>query len=75
MKTVLNLSNDDSYQFDDNVEDAHAVCQCYCVNNNLSSWFFSMVHNGMSYIDTLPLSIGDKSIACGDYTIIKELRS
>ena len=66
--TVVNLSTNDEHVYDDKVEKVVAVCQSYCLENNLSSWFFAMLHNNLRFIDSLPLVMGDKSIACGDWT-------
>ena len=71
MKTVINLSGNDEYSYDDNVSDMVAVCQTYCINNNLTSWFYSMLNNELRFIDSLPVTVGKKSIACGDYCILK----
>ncbi len=71
MKTVINLSNLTEYTYMNNVDDVVAVCQSYCIENNLSSWFFSMIHNKLRFIDSLPLVIGEKTISCGDYCIVK----
>ena len=67
---VYNLATDQIHTYDDNVEKVVAVCQSYCLENNLSSWFFAMLHNNLRFIDSLPLVMGDKSIACGDWTVI-----
>jgi len=65
--TVVNLSTNEEHVYDDNVKKVIAVCQSYCLENNLSSWFFAAMHNNLRFIDALPLVIGDESIACGDW--------
>ncbi len=74
MKTVINLSNATEYHYDDSVDDTVAVCQSYCVENNLSSWFFAMLHNELRFIDSLPLVLGSNTIACGDYCIKRSIK-
>lgn len=72
MKTVLNLNGNDEYSYDDNVSDMLAVCQTYCINNKLHSWFNQRIGFSDNYfIDALPVTVGKKSIACGDYAILK----
>ena len=67
---VTNLSTLEEHTYSD-MDPLQAVCTSYCLDNNLSSWFFSMVHNKMRYIDTLPLCIGNKTISCGNWCIVK----
>ena len=69
--TVINLSTNEKHTYDDNVSKIQAVCTSYCTSEALSSWFFSLLHNGMDYTETLPICNGSKSIACGDWTAIK----
>lgn len=73
MKTVINLAGNDEYSYVDDVTDVVAVCQTYCINNGLSTWFYSRTGFSENYfIDALPVLIGKESIACGNYSIIKE---
>jgi len=69
--TVINLSTNEEHTYDDNVSKIQAVCTSYCTSESLASWFFSLLHNGMDYTETLPISNGSKSISCGDWTAIK----
>ena len=71
MKKVMNLSSNEEFSFDDSVSDLTAVCECYCLANNLGSWFFAFLNNGMNFTESLPIVEGDKTLACGDYCIIK----
>lgn len=71
MKTVINLSSNESWAYEDSNSDLFAVCNTYCLNNNLYSWFYAIVSNKMDYTESLPIKIGDKTIACGDYCIVK----
>ena len=71
MKTVINLSNNQEWHYANNVSDLFIVCNTYCLNNNLQSWFLSLVQNKMDYTETLPITIGNQTIACGDYCIVK----
>lgn len=71
MKTVINLSTNRRHSYGDNVSDLVAVCQSYCINNNLSSWFYSFVHNKMDFTESLPITVGKQTLACGDWVILK----
>ena len=71
MKTVINLSKNHEWSYSAQVSDLFAVCNTYCLNNNLQSWFYSMVQNKMNYTETLPITVGKQTIACGDYCIVK----
>ena len=69
--TIANLSTDEEHTYGDDVSKLQAVCTSYCTTNNLASWFFSLLHNGIDYKSKLPIYEGDKSIACGDWVAIK----
>lgn len=71
MKTVLNLNNNHEWNYDNTVSDLFAVCNTYCLNNNLQSWFLSLVQNKMNYTESLPITNGKQTLACGDYCIVK----
>jgi len=64
---VYNLATSEEYIFDDSVNKTQAVCTSYCIENGLSSWFFAILSNKMRYIDSLPLTQGGTTIACGDW--------
>ncbi len=73
MKKVINLNNGNEFFYMDHIEDMHCVAQAYCSQNNLLSWFNAMVeqkiHNALK---SLPIVEGEKTIACGDFCIVKE---
>ena len=75
MKKVINLSNDTEIYYANRVPDLYAVCASYCYDNNLTSWWNALVTNNMVHtnaISSLPIFEGEKTIACGDFTIIKQ---
>ena len=69
--TVVNLATNEEHTYGDNVSKLQAVCTSYCTNEDLASWFFSLLHNGMDYTETLPIYNGSRSISCGDWTTLK----
>jgi hypothetical protein len=74
MKKVINLYDETEYHYADRVSDLRCVCTSYCINNNLSRWWFALIDNDMdttNAISSLPIVDGDKTLACGDYTILK----
>ena len=74
MKVVINLSDNTEYHYSNRVPDLYCICASYCYNNNLTSWWNSLVDNNMVHtnaISSLPIINGDKTLSCGDYTIIK----
>ena len=74
MKKVMNLSNDTELHYANRVPDLYAVCASYCYANNLTSWWNELVQNNMVHtnaISSLPIIEGNKTLACGDFTIIK----
>jgi hypothetical protein len=72
MKKVTNLAEKNhTHQYGDNVSDLVAVCQSYCTTNNLSSWFYGRLHSGMDFTEKLPIVEGEKTLACGDWCIVK----
>ena len=70
-KTVINLATGAEYIYSENVSDLFSVCNAYCLNNKKLSWFLSQVQDRKDYTNTLPITIGNQTIACGDYCIIK----
>ena len=72
MIKVVNLATEETHDYSSNMDPRLAVCESYCLANNLGSWFFSMVHNKMPFIDSLPLTVGTQTIACGDWTTLKD---
>jgi hypothetical protein len=71
MKKVINLSTNQEHNYGDNVSDLVAVCQSYCTTNNLSSWFFALLHNKINFTQSLPIANGKQTLACGEWCIIK----
>ena len=70
MKKVANLSNNHTWNYTNDVSDLFAVCCTYCLNNNLSSWFYSKVKDDGDYASYLPVIKGGQTLACGDYCIV-----
>ena len=64
---VYNLATSEEHTFQDCVNKTQAVCTSYCIESGLSSWFFSMLNNKIRYVDSLPLTKGRNTIACGDW--------
>ena len=64
---VYNLATNEEYMYEDCVTKTQAVCTSYCIENGLSGWFFSILNNKIRYVDSLPLTKGRNTIACGDW--------
>ena len=71
MKKVINLSTAAEYGYSESISDLFAVCNTYCLNHGLQSWFLSLVQNRADYRKSLPVTVGAQTIACGDYCIVK----
>jgi hypothetical protein len=74
MKKVINLSNNHEHNYGDNVSDLVAVCQSYCSDHEdryLIEWFFALLHNKMDFTDTLPITVAEQTLACGDWCIVR----
>ena len=71
MKQVIDLYTDDELIYDDSVSDLVAVCQSYCINNNLGNWFYDLLHNNINFTESLPIIETEKTIACGDWCVVK----
>lgn len=69
--TVVNLATNEEHTYGDNVSKLQSVCTSYCTNEDLASWFFSLLYNGMDYTETLPITEGSRSISCGDWAVLK----
>jgi len=72
MINVHDLSSDTITSFDDKTVPEYAVRYCQAQKLNLFSWF---IHNSMSknYSDIesrLPVTYGQKSVACGDFACL-----
>jgi len=71
MKKVISLASNEEWNYSTCVSDLFAVCNTYCLNNNLGSWFLSKVYEKADYTKELPVTVGNQTIACGDYCIAK----
>ena len=69
MTTATNLLTGAQHQFDNATTALWAVCYGYCEENNLmSALCASAQHNNfLEYAKTLPVTVGKRSICCGDW--------
>ena len=71
MTKVFNLATDEELHFDEHTVPEYAVRYAYCTEERpeLASWFFARVQDDkQAEIEArLPLTIGQVSIACGDW--------
>ena len=72
---VINLADPKrTMEFDQDTAGIYAVSYAYCNNNNLTSEFFKHAQDNTleSYYETLPITVGQHSIACGDWTTLNK---
>jgi hypothetical protein len=71
MKQVMNLSSNETHSYMDSVSDLISVCQSFCIANDLSDWLSNKLYKGKEFACFLPIVEGKKTIACGDWSIVK----
>jgi hypothetical protein len=69
MTTATNLKTGVEQSFDSATTALWAVCYGYCEENNLMSALFASAQGNkfLDFAKTLPVTVGKRSIACGDW--------
>ena len=71
---VHNLASDEVTTFDEHTAPIYGVCQCYAWENGLAETFNMHAMDGTleAYYKELPVVIGGRSIACGNWRALTE---
>jgi hypothetical protein len=72
MTTAFNLTRDQSVSFDEATTPLWAVCYAYCEENNRMSALFASAQDNkfLDFAKTLPVTVGKRSITCGDWAAL-----
>jgi hypothetical protein len=72
MIEVFNLAGDDQVSFMPVMGTLWAVAYCYCEQHDKLHELFEEERLGrfIEYAKTLPVTVGDKSVACGDWVTV-----
>jgi len=70
--TATNLRTGDEKSFDDDTTPLWAVCYGHCEEHDRLSELFAAAqeHRVVEFAQTLPVSVGVVSIACGDWAAL-----
>lgn len=72
MIRVFNLATEEYMEFMDSMNPINAVCYAYCEEHKKLSWFFDKLQSNQSYVNDLPVTIGKRTVACGDWSTFRK---
>ena len=69
---ITNLVDDRTMVFSSGISALYAVCYGHCEDNNMLSALFSAIQDNRfaEFTEKLPVSIGNVSVACGDWAVM-----